>query len=118
MWPFLVVKLQSKTEVLCQRDGIAVDPTVDQLARIAAPILKKHKVTRAGLFGSAVRGQLRPRSDIDILVDISEPIGLFDFVGIKLELEDAFGRKVDLAEYGTIKPLIRERILREEVPIL
>ena len=75
-------------------------------------------MTRAGIFGSAARGQLRRRSDVDILVELSQPISLFDFVGLKLELEEALGRKVDLVEYGAIKPLIRERILGEEVSIL
>jgi len=41
-----------------------------------------------------------------------------DFVGLKLEIEEALGRKVDLVEYSTIKPLLRERILKEQVEIL
>ncbi|GCC10851.1 hypothetical protein IPdc08_00889 [archaeon] len=45
-------------------------------------------------------------------------MSLFDFVGLKLELEEALGRKVDLGEYSTIKPIIREQILSEEVAIL
>ncbi len=57
-------------------------------------------------------------SDIDILVDFPEAIGLFEFVGLKQELEELLGRKVDLVQYRAIKPLIRERILKEEVPIL
>jgi len=43
---------------------------------------------------------------------------LLDFVGMKLELEEAINRKVDLVEYETIKPLIREKILSEQVVIL
>jgi predicted nucleotidyltransferase len=43
---------------------------------------------------------------------------LLDFVGLKIEIEEALGRKVDLVEYDTIKPLLKDRILREEVPIL
>jgi predicted nucleotidyltransferase len=43
---------------------------------------------------------------------------LLDFVGLKLEIEEAVGRKVDLVEYDTIKPLIKEKILQEELAIL
>jgi predicted nucleotidyltransferase len=57
-------------------------------------------------------------SDIDILVEIEKDISLLDFVGLKLELEDALNRKVDLVEYSTIKPLIRERILSQQEIIL
>jgi predicted nucleotidyltransferase len=45
-------------------------------------------------------------------------MSLLDFVGMKLELEAAINRKVDLVEYETIKPLMREKILSEQVAIL
>ncbi len=71
-----------------------------------------------GLFGSVLRREARENSDIDILVEIEDDISLLDFVGLKLEIEEALGRKVDLVEYSTIKPLLRERILKEQVEIL
>lgn len=92
--------------------------TIADVKQKALPILRRYRATRAGVFGSLVRGELRQRSDIDLLVELPEPIGLFAFVGLKLELEEALGRKVDLVEYEAIKPLIKERILAEEVPIL
>ncbi len=82
------------------------------------PILKRHRVNRAALFGSSIKGTMKKDSDIDILVDIKRNISLLDFVGIKLELEETLDRKVDLVEYNTIKPLLKERILREQVKIL
>ena len=82
------------------------------------PILKKYGVTRAGIFGSVVRGEARKDSDIDILVKIESRMSLLDFAGLKLELEEALGRKVDLGEYSVIKPIIKEQILKEEVSIL
>ena len=82
------------------------------------PVLKQHGVNRAALFGSCVKGTLKKGSDIDILIDIKKNISLLDFIGIKLELEQALKRKVDLVEYSTIKPLIKERILHEQVRIL
>ncbi|OPY29217.1 MAG: hypothetical protein A4E27_00198 [Methanobacterium sp. PtaU1.Bin242] len=48
-------------------------------------------------------------------MEIDKDISLLDFVGIKLEIEEKLGRKVDLVEYSTIKPLLKENILKEEV---
>ncbi len=93
--------------------------TINEIKRKVLPVLRKYDLKKAGIFGSVARGELREDSDVDILVEIErDDISLLDFVGIKLELEDALGRKVDLVEYDTIKPLLRERILAEEVPIL
>ena len=93
--------------------------TIDEIKRKALPVLRRYDLKKAGIFGSIARGELREDSDVDILVEIeSDDFSLLDFVGIKLELEDALGRKVDLVEYDTIKPLLKERILAEEVPIL
>lgn len=64
------------------------------------------------------RGETRRKSDVDILVELGDDLSLLDVVRINRELEEALGRKVDLVEYDTIKPRIRERILAEEVPIL
>ncbi len=91
---------------------------VKDIAEKILPVLKKHDVKRAGVFGSVVRGEATEQSDIDVLVELPPNLSLLDFVGIKLELEDVLGRRVDLVEYAGIKPRIRERILSEEVPIL
>jgi predicted nucleotidyltransferase len=92
--------------------------SIEEIQKKALPVLARYGVKRAALFGSIVRGQARGRSDVDLLVDIDQPIGLFRFVGLKLELEKALGRKVDVVEYDAIKPALRDRILGEQVPIL
>ncbi len=81
-------------------------------------ILKKNDVVKAGLFGSYARGEANKNSDIDILVEIKKEISLLGFIGLKLKLEEKLKKKVDLVEYNTIKPLIRDSILNEEVKIL
>lgn len=91
---------------------------IKEIKQKVLPILQRYGAKRAGLFGSYVRGDAREDSDIDILVEIEEDISLLDFVGIKLEIEDVLGSGVDLVEYNTIKPLLRERILKEQVVIL
>ncbi|HIH96721.1 MAG TPA: nucleotidyltransferase family protein [Thermoplasmata archaeon] len=91
---------------------------VEEIKKKIIPILKRYHVKRAGIFGSVVRGEETKESDIDVLVEIESRMSLLDFVGLKLELEDALGKRVDLGEYSTIKPIIREQILSEEVAIL
>ncbi len=88
-----------------------------ELKNIILPVLKKHHITKAGIFGSFAKAEATEASDIDILVELGKKISLLDFVGIKLELEDALDREVDLVEYQSIKPALRERILEEEIRI-
>ncbi|PAV05472.1 nucleotidyltransferase family protein [Methanobacterium bryantii] len=91
---------------------------IEDVKRKILPILEQYEVKKAGLFGSVVRGELREDSDIDILVEIEKDISLLDFVDLKLEIEEKLGRKVDLVEYSTIKPLLKDVILKEQVAIL
>jgi predicted nucleotidyltransferase len=91
---------------------------IDEIKRKILSILKRYNVKRAGIFGSIARGEENEESDIDILVEIIGRISLLDFAGLKLELEEALGQRVDLGEYSTIKPIIKEQILSEEVSIL
>ncbi|MFH1095660.1 MAG: nucleotidyltransferase family protein [Candidatus Micrarchaeota archaeon] len=81
-------------------------------------ILKKHGVKRAGIFGSFARGEQKKGSDVDVLIEAPGGIGLFGLARIELDLESATGRKVDLLTYRSIHPLLRRRILSEEVLFL
>jgi len=83
------------------------------------PILKRNKVVRAGIFGSFARGEAKKKSDIDILIKVkAKKFSLFDLVGIELELKKVLERDVDLLTYKGIDPLLKERILEEEVRII
>jgi uncharacterized protein len=95
-----------------------MSPTVEQISQTARPILERYGVRRAALFGSAASGRMTEHSDIDILVQIDADISLLEFVGLKVELEEALGRRIDLVEFDTIKPRLREQILREQESIL
>ena len=78
------------------------------------PILTKHGVTKAALFGSVARGEATETSDIDMLVEVPKHVSLFDFIDIQLALEDALGKKVDLVDYDAIKPRLKPYILHDE----
>jgi predicted nucleotidyltransferase len=102
---------------MCIR-GNTVNANVRHIRKSILPILRRYGVSKAGLFGSVVSSQMLPESDIDILVQIDKDISLLDFVGMKLELEEALNRNVDLVEYDTIKPLLREKVLQQQEMIL
>ncbi|HLC62118.1 MAG TPA: nucleotidyltransferase family protein [Candidatus Nanoarchaeia archaeon] len=88
-----------------------------KLQQKIVPILKSNKVTKAGIFGSYARGEAKRKSDIDIVIQPPKGIG-FQFAGIELELERKLKKKVDLLTYNSIHPLLKNRILKEEVKIL
>ena len=92
--------------------------TIEEIKSRILPVLRRYKVRKAALFGSVVRGETYRDSDVDILVDLDDNSTLLDFVGLKLELEDVLQLNVDLVEYDTIKPLLRDWILRNQEEIL
>lgn len=89
----------------------------EEIKKKIRPILKKHGIRKAGIFGSAARGESVVH-DLDLLVKIDRKISLLDFIGIQQELEDELGMKVDLVEYEAIKPALKEDILKDEEPVL
>ena len=72
-------------------------------------------VRSLSLFGSVARGEERPGSDIDILVEFERVGGLFEFVRLKNYLEQTLGQPVDLVTPDALKPQLREKILRESI---
>ncbi len=76
--------------------------------------IRRLGVNRLGLFGSFVRGEQKVDSDVDILVEM-EGQSFRAYVEVLDFLEELFGRKVDLVPKEDIKPLLRNRILREVV---
>jgi len=78
-------------------------------------ILKENKVKRIALFGSYASGLSRKNSDIDFLVEFEKGADLLDQVGLKLEFEKLFKKKVDVVTPKALSPYIRERVLQEAV---
>ncbi len=103
MWVFEMVERNPELE--------AVIKTLKELEPILA---REYKVARIGVFGSIVRGKQTGKSDVDILVEFSEPIGL-KFFDLMEFLERKLGRKVDLVSVGAISPYIKPYVEREVV---
>jgi hypothetical protein len=77
---------------------------------------KRFSVQRIGIFGSFARGEDRQDSDVDVLVLFMDGQKTFDnYMNLKFYLEDVFGRNVDLVIETSIKPRLKDHILREAV---
>lgn len=91
---------------------------VDELKPKLIPILKKHQVARAALFGSLATGTSKATSDLDILIEFEGEKSLLDLVALKLELETVVDRKVDILTYQALNPLIKKRVSKQEIRVL
>lgn len=89
---------------------------LNRIKKTIVKTLKKHKIKKAGIFGSYVRGEQKKRSDIDVLIEFND--SLLTLVSIEMELKKRLKKKVDLLTYGGIHPLLKKRILDEEVRII
>jgi len=80
-------------------------------------VAAKHGARHVRIFGSVARGEADERSDIDLLVDMEPGRSLLDHASLWLELNTTLGCKVDVVSERGLKPRIRERVLREAVPL-
>jgi predicted nucleotidyltransferase len=76
-----------------------------------AKICEQHDVIRLRIFGSAARGEERPDSDIDVIVDFGNPKGLFSLLRLERSLSEFFGQSVDLVTEPGLSPYIRESVV-------
>ncbi|MBC8017660.1 MAG: nucleotidyltransferase family protein [Verrucomicrobia bacterium] len=89
------------------------------LREIIPELHARYGVKSLGIFGSYVHGQQKKRSDVDLLVEFEDhaPVTLVSFVALERELGNILGKKVDLVERDTLKPVIGKRILAEVIPV-
>ena len=90
---------------------------LDNIRALMPELETRYDVKAMGLFGSALRGEQGPDSDIDLLVEFRRPIGLFKFLELEELLTEQLGAKVDLVSRKALKPEIGRAILSEVVMI-
>ncbi len=78
---------------------------------------ERYGVKELGIFGSYLHGEQKTRSDLDLLVEFEEPIGLFDFIRLENELTRLTGVKVDLVMKTALKPRIKDKVIKEALYI-
>lgn len=76
---------------------------------------ERYNVQRIGVFGSYVRGDTHSRSDIDVLVEFSEPISLLKLVSLQNYLTDTIGIRVDVVPKEDLRKELKDGILKEAV---
>jgi len=90
----------------------------EELRQKLLPILQQHAVARAAVFGSVATGSATEASDLDLLVEFKGEKSLLDLVALKLDLEAEINRKVDVLTYRSLSPLIKEKVLKQELRVL
>ena len=85
----------------------------EEILRICA----EHGARNVRVFGSVARGEADEKSDLDILVDLDSDRSLMDHAALMLALQDLLSCKVDVATASALKPRIRDRVLKEAVPV-
>jgi predicted nucleotidyltransferase len=92
---------------------------IDQIKNLVNKHLEllkdRYNVKELGVFGSVARGEDTESSDIDVLVEFSQPIGMFKFIELENYLGEILGKKVDLVTKKALKSTIKNDILKEVV---
>jgi hypothetical protein len=94
-----------------------LDEIKNTISKYKTYLIDNFKVKSISVFGSYLRGEQKKNSDLDVLVEFSETIDLFEFIKLENYLADILGCKVDLVMKDALKPRIKDRILREAVII-
>lgn len=80
-------------------------------------VATRHGARAIRLFGSVARGDARPESDVDLLVDLEPGRSLLDVIAIKQDLEEILGRPVDVVTEAALSPYLRQRVLAEAIAL-
>lgn len=80
-------------------------------------LLKKYNVIKLGIFGSVARGDDRPDSDVDILIEFNEAPGMIEFFSTEEYLENLLNRKIDLVRENAIRPELKDSIMSDVIYI-
>jgi hypothetical protein len=93
----------------------SLNDVMAQLRQLQPELRRRYPIRHMGVFGSFVHGNQRQDSDLDVLVEMENPVGLLELVGLKQELGDAMGIEVDLVMKEGLKRRIGQKILSEVV---
>jgi hypothetical protein len=96
---------------------MSIDKLLKEKREDILRIATQHGASNVRIFGSVARGEARPDSDVDFLVELESGRSLLDRVALIQDLEDLLGTKVDVATDKGLRERVRDRILNEAVPL-
>jgi predicted nucleotidyltransferase len=94
-----------------------VDRYIRTLHQLLPELARDYHVSSLEVFGSFVRGEQTPASDLDVLVTFEEAPGFFEFIDLENRLSELLNVKVDLVMKKALKPRLEQRILSEAIPV-
>jgi len=108
-----MIQMGSGTTLCSMRPSEAVSQHRERIREIAL----SHHVSGVRVFGSVLRGEDGPDSDLDLLVEPTEQTTLLDLGAIRHELKSLLGMEVDVLTPNGLPPKFRDQVLREAVPV-
>lgn len=93
----------------------ALKQHIDIIEQNFSQLQSRYSVKKIAIFGSTVKGKQTRKSDIDIMVEFSKPVGFFTFLKLEQYLTKLLGKKVDLVTKKALKPVVKKIILKEAV---
>jgi len=93
------------------------DDVLIKLKEQRQELTERYGIASLFLFGSVARDEARPDSDIDLLVEFKQPIGLFQFIELQQQLEALLGCKVDLGTKRSLKVQFNDQVFQEAIRV-
>ncbi|WP_299289923.1 nucleotidyltransferase domain-containing protein [uncultured Mucilaginibacter sp.] len=91
---------------------------LEHYQQIIVPVLKKFNIKRASIFGSIAKGLETNTSDLDLLIEPEAGFTLFTLIALENEITHLTKRKIDIVEFGALKPSIKTEVLQSAIAIL
>jgi predicted nucleotidyltransferase len=91
---------------------------LEQYQQLILPVLKRYFIKRAAIFGSFAKDNVKPNSDMDLLIEPGKDFTIFKMLQLEEEISELIKCKVDLVEYSALKPSIKKEVLLSAITIL
>ncbi len=106
-----------RTKQFGQSKPIHMNELLGAKRQLILNIAARHGAKRIRVFGSVARGEARPDSDVDFLVDLEPGRSLFDLGGLLMDLQELLGRKVDVVTKDGLHWYVRDRVVKEAISL-